>query len=205
MAPCAERSKSELGKPPMVNRILIIDGHPDKDAARLCHALVAAYVEGVRERGRETRVIRLAEITFPWLRSRTEFEAPPDAPDILNAQADIAWADELVFVFPLWIGSAPGLVRAFLEQVLRGGFFAETNTKGYKPKLKGKSARLIVTMGMPAWFYRLFFGARGVRSIADNLRLCGVAPVRTTLFGAVESPRAPQGALARTKALGAAR
>jgi putative NADPH-quinone reductase len=129
--------------------------------------------------------------------------APADAPDILKAQSDIAWADELVLVFPLWIGSAPALARAFLEQVSRGGYFAETSAKVFKPKLKGKAARFLVTMGMPGWFYRLHFGARGLKSLADSLRICGVAPVRMALFGAIESPRAPREALARARALGA--
>jgi putative NADPH-quinone reductase len=63
-------------------------------------------------------------------------------------QRDIEWADHIVMVFPLWLGSSPALVPAFLEQVACGGFFAETSGRGIRQKLKNKSARLIVTMGI---------------------------------------------------------
>ena len=181
----------------MAKRILVIDGHPDKDTARLAHALANAYVAGARQAGCETRLVRLAELQFPWLQSSADFHIAADAPDIVAAQNDILWAEHVVFIFPLWVGSAPSLVRAFLEQCARGGFLMEADAKGFHPKLKGKSARLIVTMGMPAFFYRLYFRARGVRSVADNLRMCGFKPIRLNFFGAIEAPGAAEAALAR--------
>jgi putative NADPH-quinone reductase len=189
----------------MGRRILVVDGHPDRDPARLCHALARSYVEGARELGHETRLIVLSEADFPMLRAANDFATPPTVPAIVSAQADIQWADHIVFVFPLWVGAAPAFFRAFLEQVARGEFLAAASAGVPKGKLKGKSARLIVTMGMPALAYRLMFGAHGVKAVmVSALRFCGAAPVRMTLLGAVETggASAHQKRLARVRDLG---
>lgn len=172
----------------MTQKILVIDGHPDPARARLCHGLAETYVQGAQTAGKETRLITVAELPVEVLRSAADFAEPPQSERIKSAQADIVWADHIVMVFPLWLGGAPALLRAFLEQVARGGFFAETEGRGIRPKFKGKSARLIVTMGMPSFVYRLVFHAHGLRNIMEGvLGFAGFAPVRATLFGAVEA------------------
>jgi len=56
------------------------------------------------------------------------------------------------------------------------------------PKLlKGRSARIVVTMGMPAVFYRIYYRAHSVKNLKRNiLEFCGINPVRSTLIGMVE-------------------
>lgn len=188
-----------------MKRVLVIDGHPDPGDA-LCHALARIYVEGASDAGHQTRFIRLADISFPLLRSAADFAKPPTEPAILSAREDLIWAEHLVFVFPLWMGSAPAFVRAFLEQVARAGFVADISPRGWTPRLKGKSARLIVTMGMPSLAYGLVFGAHGVKSLEKSiLGFAGVSPIRETLIGPVEAPaRVQERRLARIRALGSA-
>jgi putative NADPH-quinone reductase len=190
----------------MSKHILVVDGHPDKDRVRFCHALADAYVAGAREGGHETRLIVIADAEFPLLRTAAEFDQPPETTAILSARDDIAWASHIVFVFPLWIGSAPALLRAFLEQTARGGFFARTEGRGIQQRLKGRTARLIVTMGMPAFIYSLVFGAHGLKSIAKSaLGFAGIAPTRLTLFGAAgeQSAATAKSRLRHVSALGA--
>ena len=55
----------------MPRRFASIDGRPD--AARLCHALAAAYRDGAQEAGHEVRLVEAATLTFPALRSQREF------------------------------------------------------------------------------------------------------------------------------------
>jgi putative NADPH-quinone reductase len=56
--------------------------------------------------------------------------------------------------------------------------------------LKGRSARIVVTMGMPAFLYRLYHRAHSVKSLKRNiLEFCGFGPVRTTLIGTVEGKK----------------
>lgn len=189
----------------MSQKILVIDGHPDGDRARLCHALADAYLEGAMNAGKETRLITLAETQIELLRTAGDFTRSPTAAEIRRAQEDIVWADHLALIFPLWLGGAPALLHGFLEQVARGGFFAETAGPGIRSKFKGKSARLIVTMGMPAVVYRLIFHAHGVRTIMSGvLGFAGFTPVRLTTFGAVENVNAHEqtARLQRVRTLG---
>ncbi|MET0533537.1 MAG: NAD(P)H-dependent oxidoreductase [Steroidobacter sp.] len=71
---------------------------------------------------------------------------------------------------------------------------------------RGKSARVIVTMGMPAFVYRWFYRAHSVRSLRRNiLKFVGFGSVRTTLIGGVGamSKASRSKHLARLRALGA--
>ena len=56
----------------MKPNILILDGHPDPCANRLIHALVDAYRQGAEQANHEVRVVRLADLTFPLLRSQSD-------------------------------------------------------------------------------------------------------------------------------------
>lgn len=168
-------------------KILVVDGHPDPDPARFVHALAAAYMKGAA--GHETRMLRLADLDFPLLRRASDWTegAPPAA--IAAAQMDVLWADHLVILYPLWLGDVPALLKGFLEQTLRPGFALQYREKGLPRKLlAGRTARTVVTMGMPAIVYRLFYGAHSVKSLERNvLKFVGIRPVARTFVGAVES------------------
>lgn len=174
-------------------RILILQGHPDASAPHLCHALAAAYAEGARNAGHEVHVVEIARLDFPLLRSQHEWEHIPLPAGLQAAQDEIAWAQHLLIVFPLWLGDMPALVKGFLEQVTRPGFAfkGDSAERGSNPfmfkGLKGRSARIVVTMGMPALVYRWYFRARGVGLLKRNiLGFVGIAPVRDTLVGMVD-------------------
>jgi putative NADPH-quinone reductase len=172
-------------------RILIIQGHPDSTSDHFCHALARSYRDGAVVEGHEVRTIDVSRLDFPVLRSKQEWESQPLPPSLATAQREIMWAEHLLVVFPLWLGDMPALLKAFFEQVARPGFARGAATDGGPGAqlLGGRSARIVVTMGMPAFVYRWYFGAHGVRSLERNiLRFAGIAPVRRSLVGRVEGP-----------------
>jgi putative NADPH-quinone reductase len=180
-------------------RIALVQGHPDPRGGHFCHALAEAYAAGARQGGHELRAVEVAKLDFPLLQSAADWEGGAPAESIRDAQQTIAWASHLVFVFPLWLGDVPARLKGFLEQALRPGFAigeAEAERLG-KRLLKGRSARLVVTMGMPAFFYRVWYRAHSMKSLKRNvLEFCGVSPVRSTLIGTVESVTVREKALA---------
>jgi putative NADPH-quinone reductase len=191
----------------MPRHILILQGHPDPARGHLCHALADAYGRGAALAGHALRVVEVAQLDFPWLRSQAAFEQGPLPPSLKPAQDAIAWADHLVIAFPLWLGGMPALLKAFLEQVARPDFTFGSRDGRHPPErlLKGKSARIIVTMGMPVFFYRWYFGAHGLKSLKRSiLGFVGIGPVRESLFGLVETaPESRRAAwLARMERLG---
>ncbi len=173
----------------MTRRITIIQGHPDPAGGHLCHALADAYAAGADEAGHAVRRIEVARLDFPLLRTQAEFETGAPPGDLRPAQEAIGWAEQLVIVYPLWLGTMPALLKGFLEQALRPGFAFELKPKGlWVKRLKGRSARIVVTMGMPAFFYRWYFGAHSLKSLERNiLGFCGIRPIRASLFGRVET------------------
>jgi putative NADPH-quinone reductase len=187
--------------------VTIIQGHPDGRSRHLCHALADEYADGARAAGHSVRTIDLGKIEFPLLRTKDAFERETLPPALKTAQDDLAWANHLLLVYPLWLGEMPAVVKGFFEQVLRPGFAFDLGGQGWKPKLKGKTARVVVTMGMPATVYRWYFGAHSLKSLSRNvLRFVGIKPVRATLFGLVESAGAnrKKSWLAAMRKLGAA-
>ena len=170
-------------------RILLIQGHPDPVSHHLNRTLLQAYAEGAEAVGHAVRHIEVGTLDFPVLRSAQAWNTDPVPPALKPAQEDITWAQHVVIFFPLWLGDMPALLKAFLEQVARPGFAVEP--EGAKPfgrkPLSGRSARVVVTMGMPALAYRWFYRAHSVKSLERNiLGFVGFAPVNETLIGSVD-------------------
>ena len=180
--------------PPDVRHITIIQGHPDPRGGHFGHALGQAYAEGARAGGHPIEVIAVASLDFPLLRSREDQQGDPP-PAIREAQAAISRADHLVLIYPVWNGAMPALVKGFLEQTFRPGFMFPDSRPGQTlgfvsalrqmKALKGKTARVVVTMQMPAFVYRWYFHPHPEK---NTLRLSGVGPIRESLIGLVEAP-----------------
>ena len=191
----------------MGKHILLIQGHPDAGQRHLCHALEEAYARGASAAGHEIRRIDVATLDFPLLRSQHEWEQGELPPNLAPAQDAIKWAEHLVLFFPLWLGDMPALLKGFLEQVARPGFAFSREAKNplAAKGLSGRSARVVVTMGMPATVYRWYFRAHSLKSLERNiLGFVGIAPVHETLIGTV-AEMAPESAntwLAKLEKLG---
>lgn len=135
-------------------------------------------------------MVEVAQLDFPLLRSKLAWDDGALPPALEPAQQAIGWAEHLLLVFPLWLGGMPALLKGFLEQVARPGFALSTTAGKGLPKklLAGRSARVVVTMGMPALVYRWYFRAHSLKALERNiLGFVGIAPIHETLVGSVES------------------
>ena len=120
----------------------------------------------------------MAQLEFPILRTQEEFEQGPLLETLVEAQGAIVSAQHLVVIFTLWHETMPALLKAFLEQVMRPGVALEYRKRGFpRGLLAGRSARIVVTMGMPILIYRWYFRAHGVRGLERSvLRFAGMKP-----------------------------
>ena len=174
----------------MTKNIAIILGHPDPNEKRFCRALAQAYSEGAKSSGHAVKQIDIAQIDFPFIRTKDDFDKSQTPNSIRSAQEIIRWANHVVLIYPLWLGTLPAYLQAFLEQTLRPGFAANEGVAGkpWEKLLTGKSARIVVTMGMPAFAYRWFYFAHSLKNLERNiLGFCGIAPVKSTLIGMIEA------------------
>ena len=134
----------------MARQILLVNGHPDSGAAHFCDAIAAAYEAGAGAAGHRVDRLDIAGLDLPYVTSGAVWKQPAPNDGIRDAQRRIASADHLVFVYPLWLGDMPAMLKSFLEQVSCDGFILSVDDRGrWRQGLKGKSARIIVTMGMP--------------------------------------------------------
>jgi len=165
-------------------KILLINGHPDKESYN--HALAASYLRGAMNSGAEVKEIVISDLEFnPNLkfgyRKRTELE-----PDLLKAQDSIKWADHIVWVYPVWWGGLPAMLKGFIDRVLLPGF-AFKKRKGsiwWDKYLTGKTSRIICTMDQPTWYYRWINGRPSYNAMKKlTMNFIGIKKVRITAVG----------------------
>lgn len=168
----------------MKERILIINGHPDKES--YCFAIANAYKKGVLKSDAEVDEIIIRDLKFnPNLefgyRKRTELE-----PDLLDAQKKIKWANHIVWIHPVWWGSYPAIMKGFIDRVFLPGFAFEKreNSVWWDKLLTKKSARIISTLDQPAWYYRLIYNRPSYKSLKNmTFQFSGIKHVKSTTIG----------------------
>ncbi|MFT5823275.1 MAG: NAD(P)H dehydrogenase (quinone) [Crocinitomix sp.] len=171
-----------------MKKIVVINGHPDQES--FCTALAEQYKSGAESSGADCKLIHLADLKFnPILthgyRKRTELES-----DLLIAWDLIKESEHLVFVYPNWWGTAPALLKGFIDRVFLPNFAFKygKSTFFWDKLLAGKSARLIVTMDTPLWYYRFIFKSPGHNAMKKGtLHFCGIKPVKITSFSPIKS------------------
>ena len=119
----------------MVKRIAIIQGHPDASGNHLLNAMADAYAEAATSSEHQVRRIEVAKLDFPLLRTQVDFETGELPPALVQPRDDMRWAEHWVFLFPLWHGTMPALLKGFLEHIFRPGFAMEYSEKRFPRRL----------------------------------------------------------------------
>jgi len=169
---------------PSVKKVLIIFAHPSRNS--FCGALAEGYEEGVRKAGGVIRKMYLSELRFDPVLRHGYAKTQELEDDLKLAQENIKWADHLVFIYPIWWGGLPAILKGFIDRVFLPGFAFESRNSIMSPDrlLKSKSAHLITTMDVPVWYYRLIWKRPGDNMLKKAiLGFCGISPVRISSFG----------------------
>ena len=173
--------------------IAMLLGHPDKGG--LCGALADAYESGAREAGHTVTRLNIAEMQFDpdlhWgYRKRMELE-----PDLIRFQELIKACDHFVVVYPVWWLGMPARLKGLFDRTwLPGSAYRYIKTKAGKRSilwdrlLRGKTARIIVTSGMPHIFINLIYLPGNVNSqLRWGILWFAGFSVRTTWVGSAET------------------
>lgn len=183
-----------------MSKVLMVYGHTRKGS--FAHDIGRAYVQSARLKGHEVEELYLTDLDLePLLKYPLDpftNESPTYPPVVLDIQSKILSADRYVFAFPTWWGLPPALVKVFIEVA-----FAPKVAFKYLPVkygmtqweklLTGKSARLLVTMDSPTWFYRYLRGNAIGRSFKINIfKFCGLKILGINYFGSVRVSNAEQ-------------
>lgn len=168
-----------------MGRIAIVVGHAR--TGTYCEALGEAYQRGAQSAGHTADLIVTSQLSFDPILHEGFERVQPLEPDLQAAHDLLFAADHLVIIFPLWLGGMPAILKGFLERVLQPAIQPHAKAGKFTKPLAGKSARIIITMGMPGFVYRWWFGAHALKMLKRNiLSFVGVGPIRATVLGNVE-------------------
>jgi len=172
----------------MSKRILVILGHPANDS--FCGVLAQSYIQGASASGNEVRLISLGSLAFDPVLHDGYTKIQDLEPDLLQAQSAITWAQHIVFVYPIWWGAMPALLKGFIDRTFIPGFAFKyrDGSPFWDRLLKGRSAHLLVTMDAPPWYFRWVTRMPGHNQMKRSiLGFCGIKPVAISDFGPVKN------------------
>jgi NAD(P)H dehydrogenase (quinone) len=166
--------------------ILVVLGHPSNTS--FSSALACAYAEAAQAAGHTVRILRMADLKFDAILHGSNPHHQTLEPDLLAAQASIQWAQHMVWVFPVWWGGVPALLKGFLDRAFTSGYAYQFKPgSSYPvPLLKGRTAHLLVPLDTPPWYYRWVYRMPAIHQMQKTtLAFCGIRPLKTVLLGPV--------------------
>lgn len=150
------------------------------------HQIASQYQGTKKSQGIETEVIDLydPQYALPFLAFEDIKEMTPLEVST-TLQEKIKNADELVFVFPLWWGGMPAILKNFFDTVFASGFafqFIDGKPKGLLAK---KTAKVLITCDAPRWMY--FFMGFPLKNIIKRfiLGFCGIKTDAVKMWGKI--------------------
>lgn len=190
----------------MSKKVFVWVAHPK--AGSLCEGLADAYEAGLKAEGAEVRRQNLAEMRFDLNFDGYGPDQPALEPDLKLWQDNVAWADHLLFVHPVWWGTLPTKAKAVLDRGLESGFAYKYHGRGlgWDKLLDGKSADAIITSDTPPLIDSLLYGRANRKMLKNQVfGFCGVKAKSLVQLGSVKlaKPSKIQGWLRQAQNMGA--
>lgn len=131
-----------------MKKIFVIEANPKREYSKKGF-FVHAYIEEAKKLGHEVRFVNLYDLHIDYLRFDGENPDMSLTEELKQAQDNIVWADQLVFVYPIWWYAMPGIMKSFIDKTFNEGVVATMGKYGPKPLLKGKTAVIMQSYDMP--------------------------------------------------------
>ena len=186
-------------------KIFIFVGNPDKDT--FSTALAESYARGARAMGHEVRMTHIADIRFDPILHKGYKVVQELEPDLVKFQEDVRWCEHFVSVFPIWWSDMPTLMKGIVDRVWMPGFafnFRKGLIPGWYRRLRGRSARVIVTSDTHPCILWILFGGNINNWVRGTLRFSGFAPIRKSWFSGMQklAPERATRLIAKVERLG---
>lgn len=166
-------------KEKIVVKILIIYAHPNRNS--FCGSILKEVQKNLATRHSIKLIDLYADdfdprLTFNENNRRRDLAKEPETQTYRDL---ISWADHLIFIFPIWWGGMPGILKGFIDRVFVSGF--AFHYEGLFPigHLKGRTAWVITTHDTPS-FALPFLPDYGKTLKKFILRNCGIKVVKST-------------------------
>ena len=172
-------------------KIMIVVGHPQRTT--FCEAIGRAYAQGATSAGHDAKLFLLADMKFDAILHDGYRKEQLLEPDLRAAYETLVSCNHLVLIFPLWCGDMPAMLKGFIERILQPDLIAREKTENAMNWhiFVNKTARIVMTMGMPVSIYRWWYGGYALKLLTRNiLHFIGIKPVRHTLYGLIGTSKA---------------
>ena len=169
----------------MKKRILILAANPKKDS--FTRSLAEAYASSA-EKKHEVQLLKISDMEFNLDLSGGYVEEHSMEDSLTSFQASLEWCEHLVIFTPIWWGSLPAKLKGLIDRTFLPGFAFQYEEGKLIPKklLKGKTARIIMTMDTPPWYYFLIQGAPAIKQLkATTLKFVGFNSVKSKMIGPI--------------------
>jgi len=170
-----------------MKNILIVTAHPSK--AGKTHQIADTYRIESEKVGHTVTVLDLyaPENALPFLSFETLREWPKSEQQERMKRL-MAAADELVFVHPVWWSGAPAILKNWIDTIFEAGFAFRYGAKGKIEKLlTGKTGKVFVTAGGPAFIYSFFLSPVRMVWNLGILGFCGVQVTDLQVLGSMNT------------------
>ena len=164
---------------------LIITAHPSSQG--FTHKIAKRFKNTSENNWNQVEIVDLYDAKYKQdycsFEDMNDLANPDPVRDILHEK--LTWADEYVFVFPVWWSFFPAILKNFFDINFSSGF-AFKYGKWWKVHklLLWKKAKIFTTCDGPWFFYKFFFFPVYLRGYfaLNMLWFCGVKVVKFVLF-----------------------
>jgi len=127
---------------------LIIYAHPNSGS--LNHFFKNTIIESLEKSGQQIVVRDLNEINFNPVLSLQDMQGQrigQVADDVKIEQDFISWADQIIFIYPIWWTRMPAIMKGYIDRVFSYGFAYRYDQGIQKGLLTGKQTIIINSHG----------------------------------------------------------
>lgn len=166
----------------MKKKIYILMGNPDIDS--LTKTMADVYEQSALKNGHEVRRQNLPEMRFDPILHKGYKTIQELEPDLKTFQENVRWCDHFVIVYPNWWCATPALLKGLFDRAWLPPFAFNMwkNGLGWTPRLKGKTAHLLVLANSSPLLQWFLFGEFTNEMQRATLGFSGIHPVRISIF-----------------------
>lgn len=162
--------------------ITIITAHPWSGSFN--QSILERVIQNLEKKNQEFQLIELYKERFDPVLNEFDLKLFSKGgytdPQVKEYQEKLKISDALVFIFPLWWGDTPAILKGFLDKVMLKNNMYFDGKRGIQGGLTNiKRVNVITTSNSPKWFVRMFDG-NGVQGlfINKNLKNLGMKKIK---------------------------
>lgn len=169
-----------------MKKIYIINCNAKKDSLKA--PFVSAYTEEAQKSGNEFKTVNVYDLQVEFFSFNDNKPSSELSEELKQVQQNIIWADQIVFVYPVWCLGIPAKLKALIERIFQEGILLKYGKMGPEPLLKNKTMVIMQSYAMPVFFMKYFFSDLPFKHLKIIMsKWCGFKIEKRFDFGCLDS------------------